>query len=148
MTASFPSWIDQGVLQAGYGEAPETNVTTFKPDVGPPKLRRRTSISQDLIAFTMWLSSSDWQELLSFYRNVLLDGTQQFTWLHPRTQTAATFQFEGDAPKVARTFGITFEIGLTLRLISGGTLPVAYVDEGGDNAYVAEDGVTIYVTES
>ena len=146
--AAFPSWINQGVLQSGYGETPETNVALFKPEVGPPKLRRRTSLSQDILSCKMWLSSSDWEDFLSFYRFELLDGTQQFTWNHPRAGTTATFQFEGNAPKITATFGLTFEIQFALRLISGGTISVAYITEDGTQDYVAEDGVTIYVTET
>jgi len=122
MTAAFPSWISQVVLQDAYGEAPETNQAAFKPEVGPPKLRRRSSISQDILSCKMWLNSSDWEDLEGFYRSTLLDGSQQFIWKHPRTGVAGVFQFEGDAPKVTGTFGTTFEVQFAIRLISGGVV--------------------------
>jgi len=114
---AFPN-INQKVLQDGYSETPETNQAKFQPDVGPPLLRMRTSIAQTIFTIKQWLSSSDWDTLRSFYYTTLLNGTQQFTWVHPRTGVAATFQFEGPAPKLVGTFGITFEIAYTLRQIA------------------------------
>lgn len=138
MAAAFPVSITashQLVLQDSYGETPETNVTAFKPEVGPPKLRRRTSISQDLIGCKLWLLGTEWQALKDFYRNTLLDGTQQFSWIHPRTKGTGVFQFEGDPPKVTSTFGRTFEVQFVMRLISGGAYPPSWQFNVASNSF-------------
>ncbi len=123
MTAAFPSWISQVVVRDNYAEAPDTNVVSFKPEVGPAILRRRSSLSQDVVPCTMWLSSSDWQDLLAFFRTTLTDGTQPFTWVHPRSKVAGTFQFEGGVPpKVTSTLGPIFVVQFSLRLLSGGVV--------------------------
>jgi len=121
--AAFPSTINQIVEQQGYGEAPDADVVTYKPDqnVGAPSLRQRSLNPQDLISCRMWLSSSDWDTLKSFYRATLLDGSQPFTWLHPRNLSAGVFQFEGPAPKLNSVQGPMYEITFTLRLLSGGS---------------------------
>jgi hypothetical protein len=118
MVAAFPTFIDQVVMQDGYSETPEINVAAFQPETGVTSLRRRSGIPQDIITCKMWLSSFDWEILRLFHRVTLLDGTQRFTWTHPRTLAAATFKFEGDAPKIVNIFGTTYEIAYTLRLIS------------------------------
>lgn len=121
MTAAFPPWIRRGVaLVDGYGETPETNLAAFPLDVGSPKQRRRSSISQDVLACKLWLSSDEWEDFKTFFRVTLKDCTQQFTWTHPRTKVAATFQFEGSAPKITGKRALLFEIQFSIRLISGG----------------------------
>jgi hypothetical protein len=110
-------------MQPGYAEQPEANQSAFQPETGAPILRRRTSLSQDLVTFTSQLTSLQWEGVKYFYRYTIKDGTLQFTMNHPRTQTAATWAWvPGSPPKVNQTYGLTFEIVFTLRLISGGAL--------------------------
>ena len=123
-TAAWPAWIDPPALQDGFGESLEDNVAAFTPDVGPPILRRRSSISSDLITVKGWFSSSEWEDIRAFYRSTLKDGTQQFTMEHPRSKTSATWLFvPGSPPKVGSTFGLIFEVQFSLRLVSGGATP-------------------------
>jgi hypothetical protein len=126
----FPPWITLGALQQSYAEQPENTQLSFQPEVGAPILRRRASLSNDLVTFTSQLSSNDFDDLIYFYENAIKDGTLQFTMPHPRTQAAATWAWvPGKPPTVYQTYGVTFEIVLTLRLISGGLLPI---DLGSD----------------
>src|SRR5580704_19237031 len=94
-------WIKAVALQSGFAETPEPNQVSFQPETGAPILRRRVSLSQDLVTFTAALSSADFDALLYFYRNTIKDGTQQFTMNHPRTGTSATWAWvPGQPPKV------------------------------------------------
>jgi hypothetical protein len=118
---AFPSWINSAALQAGYAEQPETNALADQRQVGAPALRRRTSLQQSTITFTVRLSSLEWENVKTFYRSTLKDGTLQFTMNHPRTGVSATWAWvPGQPPKVGQTYGSSFEIVFTLRLISGG----------------------------
>jgi len=114
----FPPWIHQGVEQSGYGEEAETNLRTFKPDVGRAKLHRRMSVSQDLISIEQWLTSGDWEDLKYFWRFTLSSGTKPFTWFHPRTLVAGTFKFEGAPPKLVSTIGLIYVVQYRLRQIA------------------------------
>jgi len=120
--AAFPSAINQIVEQQNYGETPDADIETFKADqnAGAPILRQRSLNPQDVIGCKMWLSSADWDTLKTFYRATLLDGSQPFTWVHPRNLSAGVFQFEGPAPKLNSVQGPMYEITFTLRLLSGG----------------------------
>jgi hypothetical protein len=120
-TPAFPSWITFWPLQASYQEQVDTNQAASQPATGAPTLRRRSLLAQRLITFTLPLSSLEFEALKTFYRTTLKDGTLQFTMPHPRTGVGATWAWQVDnPPKVNQTYGLTFEIILTLRLIAGG----------------------------
>jgi hypothetical protein len=145
--AAFPSTISQIVEQDGYGETPQADVAPYKPSTGAPILRARSIVPQDLIPCLMWLSSPDYDTLLAFHATTLLDGTQPFTWVHPRNGTAATFQLEGDPPKLGAVQGPMYQVTFTLRLLSGGTYaPVDLeVDQGVNLGYDSTPGDDIAV---
>jgi hypothetical protein len=116
--AAFPPDINQDVLDDAYSSTPDINLASYKPDpnVGMPSLLRRSSILQDVLTCKMWFSSAEWEIFRSFYRDTLLDGTQGFTWVHPRTKATGTFQFEGPAPKLVANVGIDlYEAAFTIR---------------------------------
>lgn len=125
MTAAFPTWINFQPQQNGYGEARESNRAEFKPSVGPPKRRRRATVSNVVLKVSGWLKSSYWDDLDSFYYDTVEDGTLPFTWTHPRTGQTGTFQFEGDAPNVARTQGKYYLIQFAVRTLSLTGIPPA-----------------------
>ena len=118
-TAAWPSWITVGAQQIGYSEAPERNVAEFTPDVGPPKLRRRSSLRTDMIGFTLILLSADFEDLQEFYCGTLHDGVDYFTLTHPRNGTSGTWMFAAE-PKLTQVNGLFYFVQISLRLISGG----------------------------
>jgi hypothetical protein len=78
-----------------YQEAPERNLAEFQPEVGPPKRRRRTNVATVLYDFTVTMKSADYDTLIAFYRDTLLDGSLTFNRNLPRdpTGTQGTFEF-------------------------------------------------------
>jgi len=124
MTAAWPAAVNTNWLQQGYSEEPENNVAKFQPDVGPEKLRRRTSLPTKLISYNGLYTSDEWDALLTFYSTTLLDGTQQFTVTHQRTGGNGTWMFTAP-PKLNSVDGIIYGAQIALRLISGGTAPPA-----------------------
>jgi hypothetical protein len=110
----WPSTVNQNVMQQGYSETPERNVISFKPEVGRPILRRRTSLSQVLSTWTMWLSSAEWDTLLTFFQTTLSDGVTPFMFDSPRTGTTDTYLFE-DVPKIVSTTALTYEVSFPVR---------------------------------
>jgi hypothetical protein len=145
MLAIFPPWIVATALQSAFAEQPEANQVSFQPETGAAILRRRMSLSQDLVTFTSPLTSASFDDLIYFYRYTLKDGTLQFTMPHPRTGTSATWAWvPGSPPKVNQTDGINFEIVFTLRLISGGLLPINLgVDTGIDLGFDSNDSIAV-----
>ena len=90
----WPVGVPESALISGYSEQVEDNVARFQPEVGPAKLRRRTSFSQTVYQFGLIMTTTEYDSLLTFYRTTLKDGTLSFKRKHPRTQVASkTFLF-------------------------------------------------------
>lgn len=123
MVVSWPSWIRFAIDPNSYGESPEQNRVEFQPEVGPPKRRRRTSLSQTVIAMeTVWLTAQEVDDVTAFYRGTLTEGIDSFTATHPRTNTPGTWEFV-DGPKVSQAVATSFKLSFQLRLLSGGRYP-------------------------
>ena len=120
---AWPSYISvwNAALQSGFGENPEANQVAFQPETGPAILRRRTSISQDLTAFTLRVNAYQYEQIRKFYRHTVKDGTLSFTMPHPRNRTTGTWQFvPGNPPKITAAYGVVYDVQLQLRLLDGG----------------------------
>ncbi|MCF2522349.1 hypothetical protein [Bradyrhizobium sp. G127] len=113
--AIWPIDVPLRTLQSGYSEAPEKNTADFQPEVGPPKTRRRTSISSDVITCSGNFSSEEWDALVAFYRTTLADGSLPFTRAHPRSGLSMTFKFTGDPPKLSQVRGDVYTGSFGLR---------------------------------
>lgn len=74
----------------------------FTPDVGVPKVRRRTTAAyRRLSGATAVMTAAQYADFLSFWETDLSDGVLDFTATHPVTGATATFRPTGD------TFGET-----------------------------------------
>lgn len=116
MTAAWPGTINQNVNVQNFNEVPDTNNAVFQPDVGPPKMRRRSSLSTSVFTFEGWFTSTEVDNINTFYKTTLLDGTLPFTRLHPRTQAndGSTYVFL-NAPDVKTFSPVLFVVTFNLR---------------------------------
>ena len=92
-SALWPASVPQVSNQDGYTEAPERNVAEFRPEVGPPKLRRRSAVSTDMLQFTTTMTSDQFDALVDFYRSDLADGSLTFLRKHPRDLSGVDLEF-------------------------------------------------------
>lgn len=115
MTAAWPSDVNQIAERTTYGEAPDLNIARFSPEVGPPKTRRRMSISTDQLSFQLWLTGAEYTSFLTFFRTTINDGTLPFTFTHPRTKATTTFLFV-DAPKMQAIGSDLFAVSVTFQI--------------------------------
>jgi hypothetical protein len=88
--------LDEALELTTYREVPDTNRATFEPSVGPPKVRRRSTLNGATVSFMLWLSKAQVATLDVFFRDTLKDGVLPFEMQHPRTGTTETFRFEGE----------------------------------------------------
>ena len=104
MTAVFPSTIPQSPIYGGFTEQRQRNVTSFAPEVGSPKIRRRsTAVCVPCIAIFEF-SDAQLAVFNTFYETTLLDGTLPFTWVHPRTADTFIWMFSvEEAPQTEAT---------------------------------------------
>jgi hypothetical protein len=113
--AVWPSDVPFRPMQAGWSEQPERNVVSFKPEVGPPKERRRGTASGSIVKGTIMVSSAEVDAFWAFYRGTLLDGVLPFTLVHPRTLQPGTWKFEGEAPVESPYGGLNWQLSFQLR---------------------------------
>lgn len=101
----MPSWPDDlpDTPLFGFTEQRQRNVIAFKPDVGPPKLRRSsTSVT---VAATAQFIMTDFEVGVfnAFYEIDLQDGSLPFSWDHPITGVTYYWFFAADnAPTIER----------------------------------------------
>jgi hypothetical protein len=118
VVAAWPNTIN--VTNFGsYGETPDTNFAEFAPDVGPPKRRRRMSISSDTLTFSMIMTSAEYATFLTFYRTTLQDGSLPFTFPRPRNGIIHQWVFTGQAPQCKFADYGLWEVTMTMRSIPG-----------------------------
>ena len=108
MTASWPGSLPQKPL-LGFTEQRQRNLAMFSPDVGPPKMRRRSTAVPVNSSITLKLTDTQLATFDLFFEVTLADGTLPFTWPHPRTGINYSWIFSPqDAPqKQALTKNVT-----------------------------------------
>lgn len=116
-TTPWPSDVNTYARTGTYSENPDTNFAEFAPEVGPPKRRRRMSISSDTITFSVWMKAAECASFLTFYRTALADGTLPFIRTRPRTGTTETFYFTGQAPQMKDVGYNLYEVQMTMKSV-------------------------------
>ncbi len=77
----------------GFTETPPAVVIRTEMEVGPAKVRRRTTAGVRRIRGMMWLTAAQRQTLDDFFVDTLAHGALAFEWQHPITGAAADFRF-------------------------------------------------------
>lgn len=98
MTATWPGSLPQTPLPDNFNEALADNAVRFKPDVGPPKTRRRGTAAETPMQVTFYMHANQRADLTTFFRDTLLSGTLPFLWNDPITQVLSTFMFAAPPP--------------------------------------------------
>lgn len=92
--------LDDGVLQEGYDEVFPDNVARFGTDIGPGKLRPRSTAAPTRITCQKPLTLAETEILDAFFETNLSWGALSFKWKHPRKGTEVTMHF-ATAPSYA-----------------------------------------------
>lgn len=82
-------------------------------DVGPAKVRSRYTDAVDNYRGSIFLDYSEYDDLRTFYKTTLNNGTNTFDWVDPIDQTAAVFRFISP-PRISSVGGTTFNVSLAL----------------------------------
>jgi len=80
-------------LVSDYNERLGSTSVRSSMDVGPDKVRQRTTAAVDEIDMMYLLTESELNDLYSFYRNTAKNGSLRFNATHPRTGTTEEFRF-------------------------------------------------------
>ena len=98
--AAWPASLPQSPLAGTFQTVPEATAAVFEPDVGPPRVRRRTSNAGHDMRASFAMTEAQYSTLLTFWKTTLSDGVASFTWLHPVDGTVESFAFAGRPPQI------------------------------------------------
>lgn len=116
MPANWPSDVPFLCSLSDIGRTgPLGQVSEFTPDVGVPKVRRRTTASyRRLSGVTPPLTADQYAAFLDFWENSLADGVLDFNATHPVTGDTTTFRPTGDGYSETLAAAGKIRIGLAL----------------------------------
>lgn len=113
--ATWPTTIPQCPTLNAFSEEKQVNVAAFAPDVGPPKIRRRSTAASWLTSVAFRMTTDELADFYAFYEDDLEDGSLPFTWDHPITKLEYSWMFDPKAtPKVDRMTPDTFRVSFSL----------------------------------
>ena len=92
--AAWPATLPDAPLRQGWQRRPQPNTISFKPSVGTPKVRRRSTARGDAISLTFRFSGAQLATFWSFYGDDLADGALPFTHTDPVLGGTLRLMFE------------------------------------------------------
>lgn len=98
MTAAWPASLPQRADRHPYQETPQPAVTMFKPEVGSPIIRRRSTVHLSAATFAFVMTSAQVATFEAFVKSTLASGALPFTIRHPRTDAVVTATFIDETP--------------------------------------------------
>ena len=123
--STWPTDLPQCPILNAFSEQRQRNLVSFKPDVGPPKIRRRASASAVLAAVSFRMTDDDVGSFNTFFEDTLKDGSLPFDWQHPIDGLIYSWWFDsGEAPRLDRMTSTTFRVSLNLLRFGVGIEPV------------------------
>lgn len=113
--ASWPSQFCP--LINSFQESPPENTIRSSMDVGPAKVRRRTTANVRPISFNMFLMNSEMATLDDFYVNQTFSGVDPFDFIHPRTKQPVSARFT-QPPSYSERSGVGYEVSVSLEILT------------------------------
>jgi hypothetical protein len=93
MSIPFPSTLQQNLNQGTFNQSfGDTSIRT-QMDIGPAKVRRRTTRPINILAGSIFLTSSEYSVFETFYNTTINGGASAFTIPHPITGVSGSFRF-------------------------------------------------------
>lgn len=86
---SWPASLPQNFLAEGFSIRAPDNLIRSNNDVGPAKLRRRSTSAVTEISGTLRMSEAQWSMFQAFYETDLAYGAVSFDWVDPIDQVTA-----------------------------------------------------------
>jgi len=106
--------LPQYVNQTGYKEQRQLGKIESKMDSGPKQMRNLYTAVPVRFTFNLTLTDSQVTLLDEFYYSTCKNGTETFTWMHPRTYATVDMRFIGNPPAISaisdRMFKATFTV--------------------------------------
>ena len=109
MTINWPSTLPARPSSDGYSETLPNNLIRTQMDVGPAKVRRRTTTTVRRFTLNFYLTQDEVAILKTFYEVTLAYGALAFVFNDPRTQSAINLRII-TPPKISHVDGIEYRV--------------------------------------
>lgn len=113
----WPPSLPAFVLEEGFSESLADVVLETGMDVGPPKIRRRSTAASRPMKATVQMTAEQWGTFKTFFATTLKGGSLPFDWVDPLTQAATTYRFRKPAPQMSVRGGVNCVVYLTLEVM-------------------------------
>lgn len=110
---TWPTTLPQCPILNDYTETRQRNIASFKPEVGLPKQRRRSTAAYNTVTLSYRMTSAQKEIFFGFYIDDCADGSLSFSWAHPISKVVETWIFS-DEPKVERFAPSRWRVSFTL----------------------------------
>lgn len=90
---AWPSGLQERMDQENFSIEKGETVIRTEMDVGPVKVRRRSTRPIDKVNCSILLTAGQYSVFETFFNTTVNGGTTPFDWVHPITEAAAVFRF-------------------------------------------------------
>lgn len=101
---------------SSFQETPPNNLIRTGMDVGPDKVRRRTTADVRAITFVLALSKAEVAILDAFYNTTTFSGLEPFNIEHPRTEATVVARFV-EPPQYQEREGVVYMVNISLEIL-------------------------------
>lgn len=116
MAATWPGFLQDKLNQSGFSLSFQDNVVRSQTEIGPAKLRARSTKRIDTFTSTITIDKTQFQDWNDFFTVSLGNGVNEFIFNHPFKGTPATFRFTRP-PKIDPLGGTSFTISMEWELL-------------------------------
>lgn len=115
----MPTWPTTGgfppaPLRGSWQRQRQKNTTRFDPDVGPPLVRKRSTVSTLMATFNILLTTAQLATLDTFYADDCNEGATPFDFENPETEVTEAWSWD-EPPAVSDNGQGSFIVGCKLR---------------------------------
>lgn len=114
--AVWPFNSETKIETGSWNESPPDNTIRSKMEVGPEKIRRRTTANIRPVSFIMNLNDAELDILDEFYTNDTFSGADEFDYIHPRTSDNVKARF-ADKPSYNDIIKGVYKVNISLEIL-------------------------------
>lgn len=113
---TWPGNVPEKPLVDGYNEQVGSTTVRTPMDVGPDKVRRRTTAAVDRLSMRFLMTETEIGNLDTFYDSTTSQGALRFDFTHPRTGNTVEARFV-ERPRWRLRTDDDYEVNVTLEVL-------------------------------
>jgi len=112
----WPATLPTAPLMEGNSESAPNTIIRTAMEVGPPKLRQRSTAGYYTQAYNFHMSKEQLDTLISFYITTCEGGALDFEFTHPRLATTQNFRF-ASPPSWNKITATIYRVAINLEML-------------------------------